>query len=174
MEPEWIPRAENEIADYISRIVDYDDWSLNPIVFNELDRQWGPHTVDRFANGCNNQVPRFNARYYCPGAEAIDAFTCDWGHDTNWWCPPLFLVPRLLKHARVTRAKGTLIIPRWASAPFWPLIFPDGVNPAEFVKEIKELPRIEGLFIEGHSGCNLFKGIPNTPVMALRLSWQEA
>ena len=142
------------------------DWSLNLIVFKELDRLWGPQTIDRFADWCNNQVPRFNSRYYCPGAEAIDAFTCDWGHDTNWWCPPLFLVPRLLKHARVTRAKGTLVIPRWISAPFWPLIFPDGVHPAEFVKEVRELPRIEGLFIEGCSGS-----CPNTPVMALRLSW---
>jgi len=52
LEPEWIPRAENEIADYISRIVDYDDW---PMVFNELDRQWGPHTVDRFANGATTR-----------------------------------------------------------------------------------------------------------------------
>ena len=43
------------------------------------------------------------------------------------------------------------------------------VNLAKFVQEIKELPRIEGLFIEGHSGCNSFKGVSNTPVMALRL-----
>ena len=85
--------------------------------------------------------------------------------------PSLFLVPRLLKHAKATRAKGTLIIPRWVSAPFWPLIFPDGVNPAGFVKEIRELSRMEDLFISGCSGCNLFKGVPNTPVMALRLSW---
>ena len=32
LEPEWIPREENEIADYISRIVDYDDWALNPLL----------------------------------------------------------------------------------------------------------------------------------------------
>ena len=171
LEPEWIPREENQIADYISRITDYDDWSLNPMIFKELDRVWGPHTIDRFADWCNNQVPRFNSRYYCPGTEAIDAFTCDWGHDTNWWCPPLFLVPRLLKHAKLTRAKGTLVIPRWVSAPFWPLIFPDGITPAGFVKEIRELPKLEGLFIKGRSGCNLFKGVPNTPVLALRLSW---
>ena len=30
LESEWIPRAENEIADYISRITDCDDWLLNP------------------------------------------------------------------------------------------------------------------------------------------------
>jgi len=32
LEPEWIPREENKITDYISRIVDYDDWALNPLL----------------------------------------------------------------------------------------------------------------------------------------------
>ena len=35
LEPEWIPRG-NEFADYLSRIVDHDDWMLNPVVFQEL------------------------------------------------------------------------------------------------------------------------------------------
>ena len=173
LKPEWIPREENEIADYISRIVDYDDWSLNPLIFKELDAFWGPHTIDRFADWHNNHIHRFNSRYYCPGTEAVDTFTCDWGHENNWWCPPLFLIPRLLKHSRLTKAQGTLIIPRWVSAPFWPLLFPDGTSPAASVEGIRELPRIEGLFLEGHSGCNLFTGIPNTPVMALRLKFDQ-
>jgi len=101
LEPEWIPREDNEVADYISRIVDYDDWMLNPVVFRELDSKWGPHTIDRFADWCNNQTPHFNSRYWCPGAEAMDAFTCDWGSDNNWWCPPVFLIPRILKHAEL-------------------------------------------------------------------------
>ena len=112
LEPEWLPRKENEVADYISRIIDYDEWSLSPLVFKELDRLWGPHTIDRFADWCNNQAPCFNSRYYCLGTEAIDAFTFDWGHDTNWWCPPLFLVSQLLKYASVTKAKRTLVIPK--------------------------------------------------------------
>jgi len=33
---------QGEIADYISRIVDYDDWMLNPAMFSELDTLWGP------------------------------------------------------------------------------------------------------------------------------------
>ena len=53
LEPEWIPREGNQIADYISRIVDHDDWMLNPMVFSELDALWGPHTVDRFADEYN-------------------------------------------------------------------------------------------------------------------------
>jgi len=55
--------------------------------------------------------------------------------------------------------QGTLVIPWWVSELFWPLIFHDGINPAEFIKEIRELPELKGLFLEGHSGCNLFKGV---------------
>ena len=33
IEPEWIPREQNQLADYYSRITDYDDWMLNPAVF---------------------------------------------------------------------------------------------------------------------------------------------
>ena len=28
LEPEWIPREKNELADYYSRMVDHDDWIL--------------------------------------------------------------------------------------------------------------------------------------------------
>ena len=41
-DPEWV---ENEIADYISHIQDYDDWQLNHKVFDWLDQLWGPRTV---------------------------------------------------------------------------------------------------------------------------------
>ena len=33
LEPDWVPRKENELADFISRIVDYDDWQVNPKLF---------------------------------------------------------------------------------------------------------------------------------------------
>ena len=43
LEPEWIPREQNELADYFSRIVDYDDYMLNPSVFFGLIG-FGVHT----------------------------------------------------------------------------------------------------------------------------------
>ena len=171
MEPEWVPREDNQVADYISRVVDYDDWMLNPVMFSELDTLWGPHTVDRFADSFNTQLPHFNSRFWCPGSEAIDTFTCDWSKENNWWCLPLFLVPRLLKHAKACKASGTLIVPQWTLALFWPLLFPSKRQPASFVLEIRELPSMEYLFIPGHSGSVLFKGTPNTKVWALRLSF---
>ena len=171
IEPEWIPREHNQLADYYSRIIDHDDWMLNPIAFGRLDSLWGPHTVDRFANSINAQVVRFNSRFWSPGSEAVDAFTCDWGEDNNWWCPPVHLVPRVIRHAQNTNAKGTLVVPQWVSSPFWPLLFPDGTSPATFVKEWLELPRTENLIMPGSQGASLFKGLPNTPVLALRIQF---
>ena len=60
LEPEWIPREKNELADYVSRIVDYDDWQLDPAVFAMLNALWGPYSVDRFASSYNTQLVRFN------------------------------------------------------------------------------------------------------------------
>ena len=48
--PEWILREVNQLADYLSRLVDYDDWMLNPLVFSQLNALWVPFTIDRFAD----------------------------------------------------------------------------------------------------------------------------
>ena len=111
MEPEWIPREQNEIVDYLSCIVDYDDWFINPLVFKQVDLLRGPHTVDRFASHLNAQLPHFNSRFLCPRAEAVDAFTVNWSGENNWWCPPPMLVPRVVRHAEACGASGTLVVP---------------------------------------------------------------
>ena len=96
IEPEWVPREKNQLADYFSRIIDEEDWYINPEVYKGLDEKWGLHTVERFATCYNAQVDRFNSRHACPGSEAVDAFTVDWCNENNWWCPPPMLVPRVL------------------------------------------------------------------------------
>ena len=53
IEPEWFPREENKLADYMSRIVDYDDWSLDHTIFKQLDNSWVLHTINRFASHYN-------------------------------------------------------------------------------------------------------------------------
>ena len=141
LEPEWVPRSENELADFISRIVDYDDWQVNPELFYYLEGAWGPHSIDRFADNYNTQVARFNSRFACPGTEAVDAFTVHWGcGENNWWCPPPGLVARVVRHAEARRANGTLVVPHWESAPFWPLLCPDGETFASFFVASEVLP----------------------------------
>ena len=123
IEPEQIPREANQQAYFLSRIVDKDDWSLHPDLFRMLDAKWGPQIIDRFASYFNTQLPRFDSRFWNTGLEAVDAFTCDWADENNWWCPPVYLIPRVLGHVQKTSAKGTLIVPQWLSAPFWLILF---------------------------------------------------
>ena len=92
-EPEWIPRNKNKKADYLSRIIDHDDWKVNPSIFASLDQCWGPHVVDRFASYYNAQLPCFNSRFSNPGTEAVDAFTCDWGWSVKLVVPTALFSP---------------------------------------------------------------------------------
>ena len=71
---QWIPRAENQLADYLSRIVDPNDWSLSPRLFRLIVDKWGPFHVDRMASHHNSHLPRFNSKFWCPSSEAVDCF----------------------------------------------------------------------------------------------------
>jgi hypothetical protein len=119
--PDYVKSAEN-LSDDLSRMEDFDDWIVSPWVFTELDREWGPHTVDRMADSQNTKLPRFNAAWLCPGMESLDAFTQDWGADNNWVVPPFRLVHDVLLHVQECRARATLVIPRWPGQPWWPLL----------------------------------------------------
>ena len=93
------------------------------------------------------------------------------GSEINWFCPLTYLVNRVIQHAKATKAQGTLIVPAWCSAPFWPILYPDGCSPASFIKKVRELPQREGLFLPSRSGAVLFKGVPNTKVLALYINF---
>ena len=56
-----IPRDLNSAADDISKFIDY---TINDIVFNDLDDLWGLHTCDRFACLYDANVQCFNSRFY--------------------------------------------------------------------------------------------------------------
>ena len=50
----------------------------------------------------------------------------NWDGENNYACPPICLILRVLIHMRNCKASGSLIVPLWHSAPFWPIICPDG------------------------------------------------
>ena len=119
--------------------------TLTILCFKMVDDWWGPHRIDRFAAPYNKQVERFNSRYACSGTEAVDTFTANWYGENNWWCPPPSLIPRLIRHAECCKAQGTLVVPWWESAPFWPLLCPKGGKWASFVVDCGTLPLSEEL-----------------------------
>ena len=91
----------------------------------------------------------------------------------SWWWPPIHLVPRVFRHTQYAKVNGTLIIPQWLSSPFWPLLFPDGLC-WQSVKGVIELPISDALILPGQPDANLFNGLPNMPLLVLRLVLMSA
>ena len=52
----WIPRDENEIAYFISKMIAVDDWQISNDFFEYLNNLWGPFSIDRFANHYNTKL----------------------------------------------------------------------------------------------------------------------
>ena len=84
------------------------------------------------------------------------------------------LVPRVLRHTERCNAQGTLVVPMWESAPFWPLLYTCANGWVPFVLDWLALPLSEQLIQQGRSGSALFKGkFPNTEVIAVRIDFKH-
>jgi hypothetical protein len=118
----WIPRSLNIEADLYSKVFDFDDWEVSEWVFKLFDKKWGSHTFDRFANSKDCKVEKFNSQFWTPGTSGVDAFVYDWSSDNNWLVPPVHCIPNVLKHMLFYKCVGTLVVPKWKYALFWPCI----------------------------------------------------
>jgi hypothetical protein len=69
--------------------------------------------VDRFANMNNTKLLRFNSLYWNLGFIGV---------------PPVSMVSRVINHLIIkSNSVGTLVIPKWPSSLFWPLLFYTGL-----------------------------------------------
>ena len=123
LEVQWIPRSLNDQADYISKWVDTEDWSITDTFFNAINDITDPLTVDCFACYYNTKLPRFFSRYWNPGAEAIDAFAQDWSGENALLVPPVTLIQAALNHLYFCHGRGVLVFPWWPSSSFWPVLW---------------------------------------------------
>ena len=69
--PRYIRSAANIWAGKLSRHLDSDDWQLDPLVFHEMDTQFGPNKIDRFASALNTLMSRYNAQWLDKSREAV-------------------------------------------------------------------------------------------------------
>lgn len=167
----WIPRSLNEKADYLSRCQDSDDWEIENLIFRKLDANWGPHTIDRYASHYNNKCERFNSRWWVPGTEGVNALHQRWSKpENNWLVPPPRLVLPTIQKMEKDQAVGTLLLPDWPSAPFYPSFFKDG-KCHSFVHDIVKLPRIN-VVKKGLGNNGIFETSPLPfDMLALRLDF---
>ena len=108
-------------------------------------------------------MSKFNSKFFCPGSDAINAFTQNWADEPlNWLSPPIKFIIPTIRHLQLCKAKGILIIPQWPSSYFWPVIH-NGVSYESFVKDALILQPFY------YSGCqdSVFKGFVDFYTLAL-------
>ena len=131
----WIPREYNTGADILSKYVGADDWEISGELFTILNAEWGPYTVDRFANGINKKLGRFYSKFFEQGSEGINAVAFCWENENNCLVPPISDVPKVIRNLRNGHVKETMVVPYWPSAGFWPLL-KAGENWKKFVASV--------------------------------------
>ena len=96
-EVEWMPRSLNEKADYLSKIVDFDDWTVKDCyfhlyMFSSVNSYWGHCSEDCFAGYKNHKIPGFYSKFFNPGSLGVDSLAFSWAGETCWLVPPVSLV----------------------------------------------------------------------------------
>ena len=105
---EWVPRDCNIRADFISKLLDFDDCQVTEDVSKDLSSFWGPYTVDCFVTYYNREVIRYFSIFWNPDTSGIDAFMQSCKVENSWLVPPVYLLPRTLVYMYNQGAKGTL------------------------------------------------------------------
>ena len=167
---QWILRLLNERADYLSKILDYDDWIVKDCYFRAVTSLWGPCSVDCFASSISRKVRRFYSKYFHPDSLGVDSLTSNWVGETCWLMPPVSLVKKVIRNVSLCQCKGILVVPYWPSAPFWPSWVERGGVFRHFVRDFRAVENRRDVFLHGSNKSSPF-GSENfsTPVLFLLL-----
>ena len=168
----WIPREENEFADFYSKFIDAGDIKLNPDIFRMLQSRWGKFSIDLFASADTFQMQPYYSYYWTPTTAGINAFNYMWGPQ-SFANPPFRLIGKVLRHAFQGQARRlTLIIPFWVTAAWWNLLVTKSGN--FFISPVRDiivLPRANNLSLSGPKRQGDF--VPNWSTIALLLDFSQ-
>ena len=59
---------------------------------------------------------------FCYHASGVNAFNFSWEVKNHWIVPPPNLLVKTINKILHDNATCTLIVPKWESAPFWPIL----------------------------------------------------
>ena len=114
-----------------------------------------------------------------PGAVAWMPWLKTGAPKNNWLCPPVHVIIDSVRHLKSCSRRGTLIIPEWPSASFWPFLRERSSQFKSFVVDVFVLPAISDLLLEGPgqnqiyaSRPSVFRGCPRFRMLALRLDFR--
>ena len=124
IEAKYIPSKENHAADFLSRLHENTEWSLDQSIFDFACRQLNVDPqIDLFASKVNKKLDRFYSWQHELTAEKIDAFCQTWS-ESSYAFPPFNLISKVLNKIEVDQTPQLLlIVPLWKSCPWYPELF---------------------------------------------------
>ena len=152
------------IADEGSKVPDSDDWSIDQEHFEKFNKEYGPFTVDLFADESNFRVKKFYANYRTPRAAGVNAFCHSWDAENAWICPPGKKIIQVIRKIRLSSGRGLLIVPEWPTAAFWPFLIDAKGEPH---KPFKELERFRPKVVQNQRARSPISGNPAFSFLAL-------
>ena len=116
-----VPGIENVEADYESRhFSENTEWSLHPVLFDQITAQFGIPEVDLFASRNNHQVDKYVSWGPDPHAFSINAFHLNWSQfQCCYIFPPFRLLNRVLQKIRKEQARSIVVTPHWSAQPWY-------------------------------------------------------
>ena len=121
----FIPGKINLIPDKESRNKRYveTEWNLNSQTFDIINKAFGPFNVDLFASRLNYKVKHYVSWRQDPGAKFCNAFLIpNWNEFYAYCFPPFNLINRVIQKVLQDQCTICLILPRWTSQQYWPVI----------------------------------------------------
>ena len=111
---EFLPEDLNHEADWQSRnFRDSSNWKPNSTVFQSLNHQWVPLTIDLFADRMNTQLQIYISWFPNPFAQGTDAFQITWSNLRGYSFSAFSMICRCLAKIRKVHAMIVLITPTW-------------------------------------------------------------
>ena len=97
-----------------------------------------------------------------------------WAGSNGYFVPPISQISKVIKHMKSCNPFGVMVIPYWASAPFWPLLCESKGCFKKFVLDCIDLPTEKVFYTKYKSGNGIF-GNQNLKfrMIALRICFEE-
>jgi hypothetical protein len=166
--PVWIPRDLNNVADMISKTIDYEDYGVTEAFFRDVCEFFGVEPqIDCFANAENAKTKKFFSLSYCVNSTGVDCFSYNWRHfGICWLFPPPRLIGKTLNYLKECKAKGLLLVPQWKFSYFYPML--------AAVKKFTEKRAVfsgKDIFVEGADAGSFFGPRYNGNVEVIYLNY---
>lgn len=120
--PVYIASGDNP-ADFPSRYSMSAEWTFRAGMRKQLHRLSSrAYTLDPFATRATAMAPTFCSLEAEEHSIANDGMCVSWKRQHLFLNPPWDLIPKVLLKIVEDRASGVLIVPRWPSQAWWPLL----------------------------------------------------